>query len=56
MSGNLESVKFLVEQHGADVNATNEYGETPLQCARKQGIRDYLISKGEQSEQKNELF
>ena len=45
----LPSVKYLVEEHGADVNLPDSWGYTPLHFASVRGGNDlieYLISKG----------
>ena len=45
----FNTVKYLVEEHGADVNVPNSWGYTPLHYAAARGDRDlidYLLSKG----------
>ncbi|MSR35994.1 MAG: ankyrin repeat domain-containing protein [Gemmatimonadetes bacterium] len=45
----LPVVKYLVEEHGADVNARDMAGETPLHNAAARGDNElvkYLVSKG----------
>lgn len=52
----LESVKFLVEVCGLDVNARDANGETPLHGTAMRGsdaIAEYLASKGAKLEAKN---
>ena len=44
-SGNLKLVDFLVD-HGADVNAKNNEGDTPLHRAVNPEIFDYLVAHG----------
>lgn len=46
--GHLETVKMLLER-GADVNQENEWGQTPLMLAAKEGqssILNALLDKG----------
>ena len=50
--GNLDIVKYLIEDHGADVNAEAEYGDTALLNAEEEGhsdIAEYLKQKMEKS-------
>jgi ankyrin repeat protein len=45
----LASVKYLVEEHGADVNLADAWGYTPLHYAATRGdneLIEYLVSKG----------
>jgi ankyrin repeat protein len=45
----LASVKYLVEEHGADVNLPDSWGYTPLHYAAVRGGNDliqYLVAKG----------
>jgi ankyrin repeat protein len=45
----LEAVKLLVEEHGADVNAVNDVGETAMHAAAYRGansVVQYLYDKG----------
>jgi ankyrin repeat protein len=45
----LNTVKYLVEEHGADVNLPDSWGYTPLHYASVRGGNDvieYLVSKG----------
>ena len=45
----LEAVKLLVEELGADVNAENDYHETPMHAAAYRGantVLQYLFDKG----------
>jgi hypothetical protein len=45
----LPAVKFLVEEHGADVNQPDGWGYTPLHYAAVRGdnaLIQYLVSKG----------
>ena len=45
----LNSVKYLVEEHGADVNLPDSWGYTPLHYASVRGGNDlieYLVSQG----------
>jgi ankyrin repeat protein len=45
-NGHLNVVEYLISK-GANVNVNNNNnGWTPLCCARRNDIRDYLISKG----------
>lgn len=49
LEANLDTVKFLVEAGGADVNAMDETGTTPLTYAaakKKRDIMAYLIQHG----------
>jgi len=39
--GHLKIVKLLLE-HGADINARNDRGETPYQLSRKSGSRETI--------------
>ena len=39
-SGHLEVVKWLVEEHGADVSMESRDGYTPLMCAAKNGHKE----------------
>jgi len=48
VKGHLEVVKFLVSK-GADVNARNDCGDTPLDLARRTEIVEYLNSLGAES-------
>lgn len=48
-NGFLAAVKYLVEEHGADVNLKDAWGYTPLHYAAVRGGNDlieYLVSKG----------
>ena len=48
-NGFLNAVKFLVEEHGADVNLKDAWGYTPLHYAAVRGGNDlieYLVAKG----------
>lgn len=48
VDGNLQGVKDALA-HGADINATDQHGHTPLMFALKndkQDIVKYLLSKG----------
>ena len=40
--GNLNIIKYLVEECGADPNTKNNYGFTPLQYASKNGYSDVV--------------
>ena len=45
----IDAVKFLVEEHGVDVNLPDSWGYTPLHYASVRGGNDlieYLVSKG----------
>jgi ankyrin repeat protein len=45
----LNAVKYLVEEHGADVNWSDSWGYTPLHYASVRGdnaLIEYLVSKG----------
>ena len=45
----INTVKYLVEEHGADVNLPDSWGYTPLHYAAVRGGNDvieYLVSKG----------
>lgn len=42
---NLEAVQLLIE-HGANINAKNEYDQTPLHAASSKEMAAYLINKG----------
>ena len=45
----LNAVKYLVEEHGADVSVPNSWGYTPLHYAAARGdqeLIEYLVSKG----------
>jgi len=45
----LDAVKYLVEEHGADVNLRDYWGYTPLHYAASRGDNEmirYLVSKG----------
>jgi hypothetical protein len=45
----LSAVKYLVEEHGADVNLPDSWGYTPLHYASVRGGNDlveYLVSRG----------
>jgi hypothetical protein len=45
----LNTLKYLVEEHGADVNLPDSWGYTPLHYAAVRGGNDmieYLVSKG----------
>ena len=45
----FNTVKYLVEEHGADVNVPHSWGYTPLHYAAARGdheLIDYLLSKG----------
>ena len=45
----FNSVQYLVEEHGADVNVATSWGYTPLHYAAARGdndLVDYLVSKG----------
>jgi hypothetical protein len=45
----LNTLKYLVEEHGADVNQRNSWGYTPLHYAAVRGdhaMIDYLLAKG----------
>ena len=45
----FNAVKYLVEEHGADVNVPNSWGYTPLHYAAARGdnrLIDYLLAKG----------
>lgn len=44
-TANLEAVKYFVKK-GADVNARNDKGKTPLFYTRNKEILEFLISKG----------
>lgn len=46
VADDLELVKYLVEEHGLDVNAKNDYGYTPLHLAHSLEFAKYLVSKG----------
>jgi ankyrin repeat protein len=41
----LEAVKYFVEK-GADVNAENNSGQTPLDYAKTEKIQEFLRSSG----------
>jgi hypothetical protein len=48
-NGFLPAVKFLVEEHGADVNQPDGWGYVPLHYAAVRGdneLIEYLVSKG----------
>lgn len=54
----LETVKFLVEECGADVNETDISGETPLHGAAYRGynsVVQYLVDHGAQLDARNKL-
>lgn len=47
--GQLLAVKYLVEEHGADVNAADHEGYRPIHCAAARGDNEmifYLVSEG----------
>ena len=46
--GTVEDVRYLVEENGADVNAKDNHGDTPLHDAAFKDIEvfKFLISKG----------
>ena len=49
VNGFIPAVKYLVEKHGADVNARDYNGETPMHNAAFRGNNElirYLVSKG----------
>lgn len=50
----VEKVKLLI-QYGADINATNEKGQTPLHVATNQVIIDLLIANGAKINFKDKL-
>ena len=53
----IEKVKFLFEQKGANINEKNEYGMTALHLASRYGnleIVKYLVEKGANINEKNE--
>ncbi|MBC6415906.1 MAG: ankyrin repeat domain-containing protein [Bdellovibrionales bacterium] len=52
---NLEFVKFLIE-NGADGNAKDKFGYTPLSFAikyRNEKLKDFLMEKGAKRDNKN---
>jgi ankyrin repeat protein len=44
-SGHLECVKFLISI-GVNVNPKDRWGATPLNDAKNEDVRDYLIQEG----------
>lgn len=56
--GNIENVKELLSQ-GADINISDEYGETPLHSAALYGHLDvvkYLVEQGADVDVKNKFW
>ncbi|WCR53691.1 MAG: Phosphocholine transferase AnkX [Wolbachia endosymbiont of Ctenocephalides orientis wCori] len=43
---NIEEVRLMIERDGADVNATDSQGKTPLQFARSVEMADLLVNSG----------
>jgi ankyrin repeat protein len=51
-------VKYLVVEHGADINKENIYGETPLFYACRSGNKDivkYLVENGADINKENDI-
>ena len=44
--GHIEVVKYLIDEHGMEPSCEDEDGFTPLDCARTNKMRKFLLSRG----------